>query len=101
MTAIVLNIEAIVSDPEIRGGRPIIEGTTLCVSDVVAYYLYDGMRPEELATAYKISLGQVHAALAYYFMHQAEIDDEMQAGLAIAEASAQKLAKEGRLIRFG
>jgi uncharacterized protein (DUF433 family) len=40
MTPTILQISGIISDPKIRGGRPVIAGTGLRVSDVVAYHLY-------------------------------------------------------------
>src|SRR5260370_29981719 len=94
----ILHIDAIVSDPEIRSGRPSIAGTGICVSDLVAYYVYDRQTPEELATGFKLTLGQVHAALAYYFMHKSEIDAEMQANALNAEQSIQKLKHQRKLI---
>lgn len=79
MTTTILNISEIVSDPKIRGDRPVIAGTRLRVSDVVAHHLYgDKLTAEEIAKQFGLNLGQVHAALAYYYLHQAEIDGEMQ-----------------------
>lgn len=96
--ATVLNIEAIISDPKLRGGRPIIAGTTLRVSDVAAYHTFGGLTPEDLAVQFRLTLGQIHAALAYYYMHQDEIDAEIRANDDEAEMWRQKLAEQGRLI---
>lgn len=49
MTPTVLSIDAIVSDPAIRSGRPSIAGRTVTVADLVARYLRWGATPEELA----------------------------------------------------
>jgi uncharacterized protein (DUF433 family) len=68
------SIDTIVSHPSIRGGRPIIAGTTLRVQDVAALHRYQQYSPAELATQLQITLEQVHAALAYYFAHQADMD---------------------------
>jgi len=39
----------------------------------------NGLSPEEIHDAYPhLSLAQIHAALAYYFDHQAEIDAEIE-----------------------
>ena len=100
MAAIILPIDTIISDPTIRGGKPIIAGTTLRVSDLVAYYVYAGHTPEQLAVGFSLELGQVHAALAYYHLHKSEIDDEIRANAEEAEKWAQEAAKKGRLIRF-
>ena len=69
MAATVLNIELIIADPEIRRGRPIIAGTTLCVSDVVAWYKFGGLTVEDIAQQFQLTMAQVLAALAYAFLH--------------------------------
>jgi uncharacterized protein (DUF433 family) len=100
MAATVLSIDAIISDPAIRGGRPIIAGTSLRVIDLAAYYRYGGQTPEELAVGFALSLGQVHAALAYYHLHKEALDGEMRADAELAEQRMHELARQGRLIRF-
>lgn len=100
MAATVLSIDAIVSDPAIRGGKPILAGTTLRVLDLVAYYRYAGRTPEELAVGFSLSLGQVHAALAYYHLHKSEIDAQMQADADEADRLLAELDAQGKLIRF-
>lgn len=100
MAGMFLNIDVILTDPDIRGGQPIIADTTLRVTDVVAYYLHAGLTPEDLAVAFRLSLGQVHAALAYYFLNKDVLDSQMHANAAQAEQAMQNLAEQGRLIRF-
>ena len=78
MDAIALPITGIVSDPKIRSGRPIIEGTTLRVMDVAALYKYQARTPEQIAEDYRLSMPQVYAALAYYFANQVEIDTDFE-----------------------
>jgi uncharacterized protein (DUF433 family) len=97
MSITILSIDTIVSDPAIRGGRPIIEGRSVTVSDLVARYLSWGLSSEELATRFKLQLGQVHAALAYYYMHQDEIDDEMRRDQQIANQLKAELDSKGKL----
>lgn len=99
MTANILHIEEIVSDPTVRGGRPVIAGTGIRVSDIVAYHRYgDKLSPEEIADNFKLSLGQVHAALAYYYLHQDEIDAEMERDVEVAAHWRDELRKQGRLL---
>jgi uncharacterized protein (DUF433 family) len=74
----VLSIDTIISNPKVRGGRPIIAGTTLRVQDVAAHHIYRKYDPEELAHQLQISLAQVHAALAYYYEHKDEIDAQIE-----------------------
>lgn len=100
MTVTVLSIDTIVSNPQIRGGRPSITGRSVCVSDIVARYLDRGMTPEELAQQFKLTLGQVHAALAYYYLHKSEIDAEMRRDDETADALLAELEQQGKLIRF-
>ena len=97
MVATPLGIDVIVSDPEIRGGRPIIKGRAVTVSDLVARHLSWGTSPEELAANFKLTLGQVHAALAYYYMHKAEIDEEMHRDQEKADRLKIELERQGKL----
>ncbi len=99
--ATVLNIDVIVSDEGVRGGRPTIAGTTLRVSDVAAYHTYGGLSPEEIAVQFRLALAQVYAALAYYYMHKAEIDAEMHGNADEAEGWRQKLLEQGLLKPLG
>ncbi|MBK8023411.1 MAG: DUF433 domain-containing protein [Chloroflexi bacterium] len=47
--ATVLSIDLIVSDPRIRGGRPILAGTSLRVQDVAAHHQIPQVHAGELA----------------------------------------------------
>jgi uncharacterized protein (DUF433 family) len=94
------SIETIVSDPHIRGGQPIIAGTNLRVSDLVASHIYRGLAPEALAVNFNLVLGQVYAALAFYYQHKAEIDEQMRADAAQAERLLQDIDAQHRLIRI-
>ena len=92
-------IDTIVSDPQVRGGQPIIAGTTLRVSDLAASHIYRGLSPDELAVNFALDLGQVHAALAYYYQHKAEIDQQMRDDAAKADRLLTDLDAQKRLIR--
>lgn len=94
MTDTVLAIETIVSNPDVRGGRPVIAGTGIMVSDIAAYTNFQGMTPDDLAAQLGLTLGQVHAALAYYYDHKAEIDNELRTNRAEAEALLKRLTDE-------
>ncbi len=99
MAANILSIDEIVSDPKVRGGRPVIAGTAIRVSDIVAYHLYgDELTPEQIADNFRLSLGQVYAALAYYHLHKVEIDDEMRRDDTEAEHWREVLRKQGRVL---
>jgi uncharacterized protein (DUF433 family) len=77
MATVALPINFIESDSHVRRGRPVIAGTGICVSDIAAAYQFRGETTEEVAANYGLSLAQVFAALAYYYDHKAEIDDEL------------------------
>lgn len=99
MATNILSINEIVSDPKIRGGRPVIKGTGLKVSDVVLTHTTgDKLSPETIAEHYRLNLGQVYAALAYYHLHKSEIDAEIQSDKEQAEYWREELRKQGRLI---
>ena len=92
MSTTTLAIDLIVSDPQVRGGRPVIAGTGICVSDIAAATVFHQQTPDEIALGYKLSLAQVHAALAYYYQHKAEIDDEIR-----QRAERSRAMKEQRI----
>ncbi len=71
-------------DPKVRGGRPKIAGSGLTVSRIARWYKM-GMTREEIALEYPhLTLGQIHAALAYYHINR----DEIEADIAQEEAAA-------------
>lgn len=60
--------------PEVRGGRPVVAGTSVSVHRIVGWYKL-GLSPEDITANYgHLSLAQVHAALAYYHSNQDEIE---------------------------
>lgn len=61
-------------DPAICHGRPHITGHRIRVQDIAVWHERMGLHVDEISTDYGLSLSEVHAALAYYFDHKAEID---------------------------
>lgn len=57
-------LDRIVVDPRIMAGKPVIRGTRITV-DLILRLLAMGMKPEEIAGDYKISVDDVRAALLY------------------------------------
>lgn len=56
-----------------------ISGTKIKVIEVALDKLAHGSSPEEIHFQHPhLSLSQIHAALAYYYDHQAELDEEIQ-----------------------
>jgi uncharacterized protein (DUF433 family) len=64
----------------ISGGKPVIVGTRIRVSQIALEYERMGWIPDEIADAHPhLTLTQAHAALAYYYDHIAEIDADLKA----------------------
>jgi uncharacterized protein (DUF433 family) len=71
--------------PEIRKGRPCIAGTGVTVRRIAGWHNL-GLTPEEIvAKVEHLSLAQVHAALAYYYVNRDEIDADIAADEAAVE----------------
>ncbi len=81
----------IVSTPGVCGGRARIAGHRIRVLDVVVFSEHRGMTPDEIVSHFpSITLGDVHAALSYYFDHMDEIREEMRVENAFAEQMREK-----------
>ena len=93
MMASVTEIGGLISrDPKIRGGRPCIAGTGVSVRRIAAWHSM-GCTPEEIVSNFgHLSLAQVHAALAYYYANNAEIDADLEA----EERAYDELAEQHR-----
>ncbi len=74
--------------PGVCGGRPRIASSRIRVQDVAVLHERLGRTPDEIVAAHpRLSLGDVHAALAYYFDHR----DEIRRMIAEDEAFAEDL----------
>lgn len=88
-------------------GRPIIEGTTTKVVEVVLDKLAFGWSPEEMHYQHPhLPLAKIHAALSYYYDHQAELDADIERGYlevqrmreaAGESAFVKRMRAEGRI----
>ena len=71
----------IVSTPGTCGGRPRIDGHRITVEDVAIWHERQGMSPGEIVSAYpRLTLSDVHAALAYYYENCDQIDADIREG---------------------
>lgn len=76
MAAIETHYQHIVLDDQ---GVPHISGTTMKVAELVVAQMAYGWSPDELAFQFPyLSLGQIHSALAYYWDHKADIDEQIR-----------------------
>ena len=67
-----------------------IAGTKVKVTEVVLDKIANGSSPEEIHFQHPgLSLAQIHAALTYYYDHQAEFDVEIMRQLKEVEAYAE------------
>jgi uncharacterized protein (DUF433 family) len=69
---------------EIRDGQPVITGNNLKVAYIAKMYLSGKTPIEWIAENYDITHAQIHAALSYYYDHQAELDAYVHEGDQIA-----------------
>ena len=80
----------ITRSPEIREGRPRIDGTGVTVHRIALWYKL-GYNPEEIVSQIPhLTIAQVFAALTYYHANR----DEIEADLAADEAEADVLEQE-------
>lgn len=88
-------IEHIASHPEIFNGKPHIAGHRIRVLDIVVWHEKRGLSPDEILALYPtLTLGDVYAALAYYFDHREEVEADFQREAAtIARLKTQYPAK--------
>jgi uncharacterized protein (DUF433 family) len=101
MTMTPLLIDEIVSDPDVRAGRPVLRGTGIRVSDIVCWHRYgDHLTAEQIAADHQLPLGQVYAALTYYYLHQPEIDTEIRQNEAEAQHWIEKARAQGQLVEI-
>jgi|SRR5271155_5316325 len=64
-------------NPDVCGGRACITGHRVRVMDIVVWYEFRGHSADEIVAMFPgITLGDVHAALMYYFDHPQEIQKE-------------------------
>ncbi len=74
------------STPDIRGGKPRLADTRITAADIVLMHLRLGQSLEEIAGKYDLPLAAVHAVMAYYYDHQAVIDQSIEDDQTFAEA---------------
>jgi uncharacterized protein (DUF433 family) len=71
--------------PGVAGGKPRIAGHRITVQNIAVWHERLGRSVDEIATEYDLSLADVYAALAYYFDHREEIDQQIKEDEAFVE----------------
>jgi uncharacterized protein (DUF433 family) len=83
------------------GKGPVIDGTRLRVIDLVAAQQAYGYRPEDLAYEYPfLTFGQIYSALAYYWDHKQELDEDMARRLAFVDELRARTPEPPALARL-
>ena len=78
--------ERISKVPGVCGGRACIAGHRVRVLDIVVCHEHQGLTPDEIVSLIpSITFADVHAALAYYFDHREQIQNEIRDERAEAE----------------
>jgi uncharacterized protein (DUF433 family) len=78
--------DRITKTPGVCDGKACIAGHRVRVMDVVIWYEYMGMSPDDIVDQIPgITLSDVHAALAYYYDNIEEIREDIRKNDAIAE----------------
>jgi uncharacterized protein (DUF433 family) len=83
-------IQHIESTLGVRGGKSRIVDTRITVADIAILHLKLGKSVAEIAGEYDLALAAVYAALAYYFDHQMEIDQQIEVDKLFAETFRQQ-----------
>jgi uncharacterized protein (DUF433 family) len=65
--------------PGVCGGKPCITSHRIRVVDIAIWNEKPGLSPDDMASKYDLSLAEVHAALAYFFDHQEELEADLRA----------------------
>jgi uncharacterized protein (DUF433 family) len=87
----------LVATPDTLGGKTRIAGRRISVEDIAIWHVKLGKTVDEICAEYDLSLAEVHAALAYCYDHQTDIERDINEGDALLKAlrdsSPSKLAK--------
>lgn len=83
--------------PGIVGGKPRISGRRITVQNIAVWHERMGKSIDEIAAEHDLSFAEIHAALAYYFDHRAEVDEALKQSEAFADE--QRRATPSKLHR--
>jgi uncharacterized protein (DUF433 family) len=76
--------------PGVCGGKPRIAGHRIRVQDIVLWHERLGYVPDEIVSKYpQLTLGDVHAALAYYHDNREAIRRDIDEGETLAQTLQQ------------
>jgi uncharacterized protein (DUF433 family) len=80
---------------------PTIAGTNMKVIELVLEKMAYGWSPEELHFQHPyLTLGQIHSALAYYWDHQEELDQDMERRLEFVDRLQRAMGESSLVARL-
>jgi uncharacterized protein (DUF433 family) len=90
--------------PGVAGGKPHIAGRRITVQNIAIWHEYMGLSADEIAAEHDLSLADIYAALAYYFDHRDDIEQQIAEDDTFVEALRsrfpsllqEKLKQQGR-----
>jgi|SRR5688572_8028673 uncharacterized protein (DUF433 family) len=95
-TAAVIDLGNMIStSPDFREGRPFVTGTGVTVMRLAGWYRL-GHTPEAISRKTGLSLAQIYAALTYYHLNQAAVDDDLDREAAEYDRLSLDLTLERR-----
>lgn len=78
--------------PGVCGGKPRITGHRIRVQDIVLWHERLGYSPDEIVSKYpQLTMGDVHAALAYYHDNHEAIRRDIDEGERFAQSLQQEM----------
>ena len=80
----------IVATPDVRGGKPRIAGRRITVADIALWHLHQNWPIDDIVMEFGLTHAEVYAALAYYYDHRAELDQNEADEIADVEALKQQ-----------
>jgi uncharacterized protein (DUF433 family) len=79
------------SKPGVCGGKPCIAGTRIRVQDIYVWHELQGKSADEIVSEYpQLRMGDVYAALTYYWDHREEIQRQIAEETAFVERMKSK-----------
>lgn len=80
---------------------PMIVGTGMKVVTLISNHLAHGWSPEELHFQHPhLTLGQIHSALAYYWDHKSEMDQDIERRLQAVDQIQQETRTSALVTRL-
>ncbi len=64
--------------PGVCGGKPRIAGHRITVQNIAIWFTQKGMSIDDIVREYHLTPADIHAALAYYHDHKAEIEQSIR-----------------------